>query len=890
MTVSSALAPADVLLSDGSLGVVRRLSPDDGPALHDLHARVSDEALRLRFFSVTRNTAHAYVDHVLGDPETLALVAEVGGRLVALATAEPLRLGASEVAFLVADDFRGHGLGTLLLEHLAAVARDLGIARFEADVLPENHSMLSVFADAGFEVVRHLDSGVIEVELSTSVTTLQQEAADDRECRSEARSLQPMLAPRSVAVVGVRRDGTGIGAAVLRSIRSAGYLGRLSVIHPSADAIDGVPAFRSAGAIPGGVDLAVIAVPAAAAVTALRDAADARVPAAVVISSGFEELGVQGVGLQRELSTVARARGIRVVGPNCLGLVSNHPDIRLNATFSETLPPTGGLALACQSGGVGIVLMDLARELGIGVRDFVSLGNKADVSSNDLLAAWYDDPSVSLAALYLESFGNARKFARMARRFSERKPLLAVVGGRSAGGQRAGASHTAAAATSAVGVRALFAQAGVIGCADAEDLAQTALLLTEQPLPRGRRLAVISNAGGMGVLGADLAEDLGLTVPEFSTALRARITGLLQGTTGTSNPIDAGAGASPEALARILDEVSSSGEVDAVLAVLVATGVSDGVAAVDALEVVRAQHPDTPVLLVPLGGLTPSSGIRLTTYRSTAVAVRSLAHAADYAAWLSVPRTSAPSTDTTEVRRLRDQARRLMDKAELTQGWLSQSDSKSILGAYGISTVGTTARGRGAIVGAASECGYPVVLKVASADVVHKTERRLVRVGLESAAAVRQAAADFRVEIGADVDVLVQPLVSGVEIAVGLVRDPGLGPLVMVAAGGIATDVWDDRVFLVPPISATDSARALHGLRLAPLLEGFRGAPKVDTTEIERLIVNVGRLAVDVPEVAELDLNPVIVGPRACSVVDVKVRLSPPDAAVDGPRQLRKVR
>jgi acyl-CoA synthetase (NDP forming)/GNAT superfamily N-acetyltransferase len=884
------LEPADVLLSDGKLGVIRGLAPGDGPALHELHSGVSDDALRFRFFSLARKTAHDYVEHVLGDPTTLALVAEAEGRLVALATAEPLRDGVSEVAFLVADDFRGHGIGTLLLEHLAAMARDQGIARFEADVLPENHGMLSVFEDAGFEAVRRLDTGVVLVEMSTAVTAEQQAAADDHECRAESRSLRPMLSPRSVAVVGVRRDGTGIGAAVLRSIRAGGYLGALAVIHPSADEIDGVPAFRSAADVPAGVDLVVIAVPAGAAVAALSDAADAAVPAAVVISSGFEELGDEGAAMQQELSTVARTRGIRVVGPNCLGLVANDPLIRLNATFNEALPPSGGLAVASQSGGVGIVLMDLARELGLGVGSFVSLGNKADVSSNDLLAAWYDDPSVSAAALYLESFGNARKFARMARRFSERKPLLAVVGGRSAGGQRAGASHTAAAASPAVGVRALFAQSGVIGCADAEDLAQTALLLTEQPLPRGRRIAIISNAGGMGVLGADLAEDLDLQVPEFSSGLRARIAGFVHGTTGTGNPVDAGAGAAPEQLAGILEEVMSSDEVDAVVAVLVATGVTDGVAVVDALAEVRARHADVPVLLVPLGGMHLAPDARLTTYRSTAAAVRSLAHAVGYAEWLAVPRVWPPTSDAGDVRLVRDRAQELLVNPTDPDGWLSQSQAPAILDPYGISVAGVTVNGSDAAVEAASRCGFPVVLKVAGADVVHKTERRLVRVGLDDAAAVRQAMADFREELGYEGDVLVQPLASGVELAIGVVRDPGLGPLVMVAAGGVATDIWDDRVFLVPPISSTDAARAVHGLRLSPLLEGFRGAPVVDTTELERLIVDIGRLAVDVPEVAELDLNPVIVGPTRSSVVDVKLRLSPLDGSLDGPRQLRRVR
>lgn len=884
----SPLPPADVLLSDGTLGVVRRLKPDDGPALHALHAAMSDESVRLRFFSLAREAAHHYVDHVLADPTSLSLVAEASGRLVALATAEPLRPGVSEVAFLVADDFRGHGLGTLLLEHLAALARDRGITRFEADVLPENHGMLSVFADAGFEVVRRLDSGVVLVEMTTAVSSAQQEAADARDCRAEAQSLRPLLAPRSVAVVGVRRDGTGVGASVLRSIRAGGYRGRLVVIHPSEGAVDGVAAYASATEVPDGVDLVVIAVPATAAVAALRDAADARVPAAVVISSGFEELGEQGAALQRELSLVARTRGIRVVGPNCLGLVSTDPEVSLNATFHDVLPLPGGLAVASQSGGVGIVLMDLAREVGLGVGAFVSLGNKADVSGNDLLAAWFDDPAVTAAVLYLESFGNARKFARTARRFSERKPVLAVVGGRSAGGRRGGASHTAAAATPAVGVRALFAQSGVIGCTDAEDLVQTALLLSEQPLPRGPRVGVISNAGGMGVLVADLAGDLGLEVPELSAVLRAELAGLLHGTSGTANPVDTGAGAGPDQMAAILEAVLSSGEVDSVVMVLVGTGVIDGDAVVQALVRVRAGHLDLPVVLVPHGAIRQASHRGLTTYRSVAAAVTSMAHVAGYVDWLSVPRAWPPSTGSDEVRRVRDEARRLTLGA--AGGWLDHQGLRAVLGPYGVSPLGVTVRGAGAAVEEATRCGFPVVVKVDAAEVVHKTERHLVRVGLVDAAAVASAVGELTEEMGREVDVLVQPVITGLELAVGVVRDPALGPLVMVAAGGVATDVWDDRVFLVPPVSAADAARAVHGLRLSPLLEGFRGSGALDAGALEQLIVEVGRLAVDVPEVAELDLNPVIVSSTGCSVVDAKLRLSPLDGLLDLPRQLRAVR
>lgn len=533
--------PADVLLSDGTVAVIRPLERDDLSELSQLHDRVSEESLRLRFFSAGRGPAHAYLEHLRSSATTIALVAEVQGRIVALATAEQVSDEVEEVAFLVDDDHRGHGLGSLLLEHAAAGARDRGVRRLTAEVLPENRRMLGVFLDAGFGIARRTDGGVVMVDLDPSATDIFLAAADDREARSEARSLHPLLHPTSVAVVGARRDGSGVGAAVLRSIVSGGFTGRLCVVHPSAEEVAGVPTYRRLTDVPEPVDLAVVAVPGRAARDAIRDGAAAGVRAAVVLSSGFGERGATGARLQREMVAIAREHSMRLVGPNCLGLVVNDPASHLNATFHDTLPPEGGLAVASQSGGVGIVLMDLARRLGLGVGAFVSLGNKVDVSSNDLLSAWRDDPAVTAAALYLESFGNARKFARIAREFSERKPLLAVVGGRSAGGRRAGTSHTAASASSAVGVAALFAQAGVIACDGAEDLAETALVLAEQPRPRGPRLGILSNAGGIGVLAADAADACGLSVPRLTRNAARRVARHVRGTAGTANPVDAGA-------------------------------------------------------------------------------------------------------------------------------------------------------------------------------------------------------------------------------------------------------------------------------------------------------------------------------------------------------------
>ena len=509
-------------------------------------------------------------------------------------------------------------------------------------------------------------------------------------------------------------------------------------IHPRAHELAGVPTYPSLLDVAGDLDLVVICVPAGRVLDVFRDAVAAGVRAAVIVSSGFGELGAEGARIQHDLATLARAHDVRVVGPNCLGLLCNHPDLRLNATFHSSVPPVGGLAVASQSGGVGIVLMDLARELGLGVHTFVSLGNKADVSSNDLLAAWYDDPEVTAAALYLESFGNSAKFARFARRFARRKPLLAVVGGRSAGGSRAGASHTAAAATPGVGVDALFAQAGVIACRDAEDLARTAVLLTEQPRPAGRRLAILSNAGGIGVLAADAAADEGFDVVEFSTELQRRLGELVHGTTGTSNPVDAGAGVSPTELADLFATVLGSGEVDAVLVVPVATGVTDGSLTMTELARARAQHPEIPVVGVPLGG---SRRQRRPRPRSPPTG--------------PPPRPCGPSAAPSATPSGWPTSPSLRDSATPRSWWQRASGSVPRWREW-TADGSTQRRARSSSTPGASRCwgppptrpprpwsaprglGFPVAVKVTDAGVVHKTELGLVRTGLRTREQVRR--------------------------------------------------------------------------------------------------------------------------------------------------------
>lgn len=644
----SAETRSDVLLADGTVGVLRPVTSGDRADVVRLHEELSMENVRLRFFSVSRLAATRYVDHVMASCDggvVLALGLWRHGRLVGVATAEITDAESAEIAFVVSDAAHGLGIATLLLEHLAAAARLAGIRRFSAEVLADNAGMLQVVRDAGFTVSRRSAQGIVAIEMDTSETPEAVAAADERESVSESASLEPLLSPQCVAVVGVRRDGTGIGAAILTTILHGGFTGEVVVVHPGGDVPGPASTVSDFDELDTPPDLVVVAVPAAQVIDTVVAAGRCGARAAVVVTSGFAEMGEEGALLQAELARAARAHDIRVVGPNCLGLLDNSPDISLDATFGGALPPPGGLAVASQSGGVGIVLLDTARRIGLGVRHFVSLGNKADVSSNDLLAAWLDDAGVTAAALYLESFGNAAKFARIARRFSERKPLLAVVGGRSGGGQRAGASHTAAAATPAVRVDALFAQGGVIDCSDADDLAQTALLLEHQPLPMGSRVAVLGNAGGIGVLAADALEEAGLGVPALSDPLRRRLSAHVAGTLGTSNPIDVRAAGSPETLGHALDVLLGSEEVDSVLCVLVRTRATDWDGALASLAAARVPQPAKTVVGVLLGDEQDRELRGVTLLPSVPSAVTALAHATRYAQWRQQPVVPKPLAD-----------------------------------------------------------------------------------------------------------------------------------------------------------------------------------------------------------------------------------------------------
>jgi acyl-CoA synthetase (NDP forming) len=861
----------DALAADGRIVRIRAILHQDAQALRSLYENADDRSLYLRFFA----PGHGQIDHEVRRltrpeaPDHRVVGAFDDDRIVGVASYE--RMGGTpraEFAVLVADGEHGRGIGTLLLEQLARQALADGVRELFGDVLPDNGPMMLVAHDLTPSLSAHLADGVVRVSVPTAVDDATLAVIDMRERSAERHALHPLLTPASIAVVGAGRHPGSVGHEVVRNLVEHGFTGDLYPINPHAAQIAGRPAYPSLAAVPGPVDLAVIAVPAPAVEAVIAEAGKAGVRGAVVLTAGFAETGPDGAAAQAALVRTARAHGIRLVGPNCLGVLNTDAATRMTATFATAVPPAGGLAVASQSGAVGIAVLDHAAREGVGVSQFVSLGNKADVSGNDLLAYWYDDPATRAVALYLESFGNPRKFARIARALARRKPVLAVKGGRSAGGRRAGASHTAAAAAPDVAVETLFAQAGVVRTDTLGELLDAARMLVDQPLPAGSRLGIVGNAGGVNVLAADAAEAAGLTVPDASGG----------------NPVDLGAAATPTAMAEAVTRLTGGGEVDAVLAVFAATRANDVPGILAALAAAADAAGSVPVAVVLVGVPdAPMSlgGRRAPVFALPEQAVRALGHAARYAAWRREPLGRRPDLTGIDP----NHARVLVEQAlGAGGGWQRPSMVADLLGCYGVPVVPTVvASGLHDVVAAAAHVGYPVVLKAADPAIVHKSDRHLVRLDLDDCGAVRDAYLAMTAALGgSDAPVAVQPMRGGgVELAVGVVHDPLFGSLVMLGLGGIHIDLLSDRAFRLLPVTDLDASRMWRSLRSAPLLTGYRGAPPVDTTALEDLLLRVGRLAEDLPEIAELDLNPVMAFPNGLVTVDAKLRLAPVGAEPD---------
>jgi acyl-CoA synthetase (NDP forming)/GNAT superfamily N-acetyltransferase len=871
---------------DGRIVHVRRISDGDEEALSALYSRASPRSRYLRFFSAGISIDREVQRLLVSGDDHLALLAEHDGVAIGVASYEILNGTQAEIAVLVDDAWQGDGIGSLLIEHLAAVARSAGIQELLGDVLAANVSMLRTSASLAPGVARDHgeDPEVVRVHIPTQPDERALAAAGLRDRTAEHNSLRPLLAPASVAVIGVSRSQRGVGYEILRALLAGGFTGSIYPVNPHAKIIDGVDCYPSVGAIPERLDLAIIAVPASRVEQVTEECGAAHVGAAVVLSAGFGETGPSGVATEARLLALARGHDVRVVGPNCIGVINTDPYVRLNATFAPNSPTPGHLAVASQSGAVGVAILDSVEQSGVGISTFVSLGNKIDVSTNDLLSYWYDDVSTQAVALYVESFGNPRRFAWLARALSTRKPILAVKSGRSAGGRRAGASHTAAAAAPDVAVDTLFRQAGVLRMDTLGELLNAARLLTEQPLPTGDRVAIVGNAGGLNILAADAAEAAGLQVVEFSATLQEEFADLAPHLGGVTNPVDLGADAPPITIGRAVRALASSGEADALVVTLVATRTNDLPGSLTALSEAADDQPHLPILAVVVGGDSPlrlGKG-NLPVYRLPEDAVRSLGHACRYAGWRREPTGCRPALAGIDRQAAqRTIAAALADGA----GWQPVAVTHALLACYDIPLLETRlATSMESAAEMAGELGFPVVMKATRPGLIHKSELGAVRLGLSNESAVPEAYQESARSLDeAEPQVALQRMVqTGVELVVGVAHDSLFGSLIMVGLGGVQTDLLGDRRFRSVPLTDRDAAAMWRELRAAPLLTGYRGMAAMDTDALEQLLLRVARLAEDFPEVSELDLNPVVAIPAGVAALDAKLKLEPvedePDA------------
>lgn len=696
-------------------------------------------------------------------------------------------------------------------------------------------------------------------------------------------SLDSIFRPRSIAVVGASRSEGSIGGAVFWNLLKNRFQGPVYPVHPSADSVHSVRAWPSIEAVPGGVDLAVIVVPAAKVESVIDDCIAKPVRGVVILSAGFAETGPEGLERQRAIVEKLRSAGIRLVGPNCLGVLNTAADVAMDATFAPTWPPVGNVAFSSQSGALGLAILDYAFELGIGISNFISVGNKADVSGNDLIEYWEKDPATDVILLYLESFGNPRHFLEIARRVSRSKPIAVVKSGRTSSGARAASSHTGALASQEIAVKALLHQTGVIRTDTIEQLFDMAMLLANQPIPRGRRVGILTNAGGPGIMASDACESHGLEVAELSADTVRALREILPAEAAVRNPVDMIASATAESFEAALRLILADDEIDSTIVLFVPPVVTEASHVADAIRR-GAAGSDKPVLTCFMGthGVPPALSSlhegKIPSYAFPEAAAIALARAARHGEWLERDPGVTPSFDQIEITRGRDILR------DAAPGWLGSAQIESFFATWGLPVLETKfaaspdeARMR------ADELGGPVALKIASDTITHKSDVGGVLLDLATPEQASEGFVQIRKNLEAAVGssaemkgVIVQPMApEGVELFAGITRDPAFGPIIAFGIGGTFVELWKDIAFRIAPLTDVDAKEMLDSIHGKALLDGFRGSPAADRAAVEDVLLRLSAIAVEHPEIAELDINPLVALPpgRGARIVDARVRI-----------------
>lgn len=886
-----------LIMRDGTTAAIRPAEPTDVPMMQQFVDRLSPESRRHRFFSESpppSNSLAALCNFSNPHSQFTLVVTRVWKgtpRIIAAGSYWAKDGQTAEVAMAVDDEFHGKGLGTLLLERLALVAIRQNFTHLWAVTHVDNLAMREVFRESGFTAHEAYEGNDMQVELSLIPTETTVSRAEVRERLATTASLRPFFQPRSITIIGASRDPNKIGYRLLDALRTNRFRGAVYPINPKATEIIGIRTYSSVLQIPEPVDLAVISVPRDSVSSVIDECAAKGIRACVIITAGFAEVGSEGSTLQRQLVVKIRQHGMRMIGPNCFGILNTDPTIRLNATFSSLFPPRGRVALSSQSGAIGIATLAGARRFHLGISSFVSVGNKADVSTNDLLQYWEEDPATNVILLYVESFGNPRRFARIAQRVSHRKPIVAVKAGRTRSGRRAAGSHTAALAASDVAVDALFHQAGVIRAETLDEMLALATGLATQPLPEGRRVAIITNAGGPAVLCTDACEAGALVIPELSTQTKSTLAAFLPSAAALSNPVDLIASATPDQYAKAIEALLSADEIDALIILYMSVTVADtadiahGILA--GIENGRKAGAEAKPVLI--GWMAEGDMERtfhcqtetIPTYHLPETPALVLSKAAAYAEWRHQRPGMVPDFDDLDLSAVRNICANAC--ARCGAGWLSTEETRNVLSAIKVPVqAGGVAKTADEAAALATQVGYPVAVKLASRQIVHKTEVGGVQLNLRDVQAVRKAFDSMRTrlaetnQLDAMEGVLVQPMATGgVEVMIGVTDDSLFGPLIAFGLGGIHVEILGDVQFRITPLTDRDAAEMIRGIKAYRLLTGYRGHPPADLEALEETLLRVSRLVEEIPEISELDLNPIFALPpgQGCRIVDARIRV-----------------
>ena len=871
---------AYALLTDGTTIEIRPVRPQDFDAVRDMHAKMSPENFYLRFFSVSQAAAEQEARRICREPgpDHAALLAVLDGEVAGCGSYEQAGAGSrsAEVAFTVADDLHNRGIGMLLLEHLVSLARGRGFRAFTALTLNENAAMLRVFADAGLQAQRSLVDGAYDFtfplpagEADAALGTYRDTVAV-RERTADVASMRPVLAPASVAVIGASRRPDSVGRAILRNIITGGFPGPVYQVNPHAAELDGIPCLPSAAALPEQVDLAVIAVPSAAVLAIAEECGQRGVKALVVIAAGLSGPA------RAELLGICRRHSMRMVGPASFGVAN--PGIGLDATFAARHPAAGTAGLALQStGGTGFVLLEHLSRLGVGISTLVSFGDKDDVSGTDMLQWWEVDEATKLALLYMESIGNPPKFARTCRRVSRTTPVLTVVVGRSATGKRLAGARAAKAATPLITRQALFEQTGVIAAANLGELLDTAALLAAQPVPAGNKVGVVSNTRGAAVLAADACSDAGLQVAGLAGDTQRALRDMLGGQALVAGPVDTTVLVKADSFRRCLELVGADPGVDAVLALITTTAGSDLVPEVRAA---RLPVPVAAAVLdqVEVVRLLPGQGEdapAVPAYAYAESAARALGHAARYGMWRATPPGHLPDLDGLRQDRAKELVADFLAEPSRS-GWLPPDATLVLLGCYGVSLADSTAvTTEEAAAAAAERFGGPVALRADVPGLLRTSDARDVLTGLHGPDEVRRGFRLLQEVFGSRLaGVIVQPVVTGgVEVMISVLHEQVAGPLVLFGAGGAADEVQAERAARLAPLTDSDADDLIRSVRTAPRLLGRRGERGADLAALRDMLLRVSRMVDDLPQIAELELSPVIARPDGVQAVDGRIRI-----------------